>query len=62
MICVDQNTSTRNPEALAVLAEFRGKQMPFGIHLEMDYTNSNEIASIQTDSPVYFDFFDDSLS
>ena len=35
MVCVDQNTATRNGEALSVLAEFRGKKMPFGICLEI---------------------------
>lgn len=52
MICIDQNTATRNREALSILAEVRGKKMPFGIYLEWDFpinsSLSNETALIET--------------
>ena len=35
MICVDQQTAERNQEPLRVLANTRGKKVPFGVHLEL---------------------------
>ncbi|XP_022082734.1 molybdenum cofactor sulfurase-like isoform X2 [Acanthaster planci] len=36
MVCVDQNTAKRSTEPLLTLSFFRGKKVPFGIHLLQD--------------------------
>lgn len=51
MVCVDQNTAIRSREALAVLANTRGKKIPFGICLEM-CSNANSAQIIEIGSPV----------
>lgn len=35
MICVDQETSDRDQGPLAALASYRGKKLPFGVHMEI---------------------------
>ncbi|KAI9560495.1 hypothetical protein GHT06_011428 [Daphnia sinensis] len=51
MVCVDQNTAVRNREALAVLANTRGKKMPFGIGLEMS-SNAKDAQVVEIGYPV----------
>jgi len=59
MVCVDQNTASRNQEALSVLANFRGKKMPFGICLEMcSQSNGSEV--VEVGCPIISDYSEDS--
>jgi hypothetical protein len=55
MVCVDQNTASRNQEALSVLANIRGKKMPFGICLEM-CTQSRDSKVIEIGCPIIEDY------
>ena len=47
MICVDQETATRNQEPLTVLASTRGKKIPFGVLLELSNLDDNKAESLQ---------------
>jgi hypothetical protein len=55
MVCVDQNTASRNQEALSVLANIRGKKMPFGICLEM-CSQSSDSKVIEIGCPIIEDY------
>ena len=59
MVCVDQNTASRNQEVLSVLANFRGKKMPFGICLEMT-PQSIDPQVIEIGHPLLTNCFHDS--
>ncbi|ESO86189.1 hypothetical protein LOTGIDRAFT_235545 [Lottia gigantea] len=41
MICLDQNTGNRSKEPLKTLAVWRGRMVPFGIHLRMKILSEN---------------------
>lgn len=57
MVCIDQNTAIRSREALTVLANTRGKKMPFGICLEM-CSNASGAQVVEIGYPVSLDTSD----
>ncbi|XP_052212414.1 molybdenum cofactor sulfurase-like [Dreissena polymorpha] len=53
MVCMDQSSGERSGEPLKTLAVWRGKKIPFGIHLGHAWKVERDFTEIQVGDPVF---------